>query len=270
MKKFKMLNLICESCTLSSKEKLVAHYFVYKSNRSGECYPAVDTIAKHCGVSDRTVQRATKKLQEQDFIIIEKRYFKGRQSSNEYKLNTLLMDVERAENQQKESVDTNADANNSMEMITLEELLMPVFTLEASSSTEEEMPVPAEVYCYIEDSIEYDEYMDIDYDKIGSSDFKSDENYGEIDNLCLTMETGTIIDLKYMAWLELVIIMEMYKCRANFMFVYASYYNDYVIELNRNQLYQLKLKYVHVLFYAHFRGDMVTPKLYNKYIDIEE
>ncbi|BCJ93573.1 hypothetical protein acsn021_11420 [Anaerocolumna cellulosilytica] len=272
MKKFKMLNLICESCALSSKEKLVAHYFVYKSNRIGECYPAVGTIAKHCGVSERTVQRATKKLQEQDYITIEKRYFKGRQSSNEYKLNTLLLDVEQAENLQKESMDTNADANNTMETVFLEELLMPVFTLEASSDDEEEIPVLTEGCYYIEeDSMEYDEYMDIDYDEIGFLDYVSDEDYGEVDNVCLAMETGAvIIDLKYVDWLKLLMVIKMYKCRANFMFVYAGRHDDHAIELKKNQFYQLKLKYLHVLFYAHFRGDMVTPKLYNKYIDIEK
>lgn len=92
MKKFKMLNLICESCTLTSKEKLVAQYFVYKSNKKGECYPSVETIASHCGVSERTVQRATKKLKEKDYISIEVRYYKGRQSSNEYRLNAMLID----------------------------------------------------------------------------------------------------------------------------------------------------------------------------------
>jgi DNA-binding transcriptional regulator YhcF (GntR family) len=90
MKKFKMLNLICDNCALSSKEKLVAQYFIYKSNKSGECYPSVETISKHCGVSVRTVQRATKKLQERNYITIDKRYYKGRQSSNQYTLNTEI------------------------------------------------------------------------------------------------------------------------------------------------------------------------------------
>lgn len=125
MKKFKMLNLICESCTLTSKEKLVAQYFVYKSNQSGECYPSVNTIAKHCGVSDRTVQRATKKLQEKNFITIEKRTYRGRQSSNEYKLNTNITN-----DNEIEAVEVTADCL-VFEIVSIDELLM-----EASVKTE--------------------------------------------------------------------------------------------------------------------------------------
>ncbi len=121
MKKFKMLNLICESCTLTSKEKLVAQYFIYKSNKKGECYPSVETIANHCGVSERTVQRATKKLQEKDYISIEIRYCKGRQSSNEYKLNTMLIDGMWEEcNECGESKGIALD----MEIINLEKILL--------------------------------------------------------------------------------------------------------------------------------------------------
>lgn len=116
VKKFKMLNLICENCTLTSKEKLVAQYFVYKSNKAGECYPSVATISKHCGVSQRTVQRATKKLQEKNYIIIEKRYYKGRQSSNQYSLNTAIsLDY-------NEEVTDNNEIGN-MEVLTLTDIL---------------------------------------------------------------------------------------------------------------------------------------------------
>lgn len=110
MKKFKMLNIICESCELSGKEKQVAHYFVYKSNKIGSCYPSVKTIAEHCGVSDRTVQRATKALKEKGYIIVIPRFVKGRQSSNEYQLNTLL-----AEQYEREK---EMDAENKTERKT--------------------------------------------------------------------------------------------------------------------------------------------------------
>jgi DNA-binding MarR family transcriptional regulator len=121
MQKFKMLNLICENCTLTSKEKLVAQYFIYKSNKTGECYPSVETISKHCGVSQRTVQRATKKLQEKNYIFIEKRYYKGRQSSNQYSLNTTM----RLEND-REIQETNvieSEKKDELEIITLNDIL---------------------------------------------------------------------------------------------------------------------------------------------------
>ncbi len=121
MKKFKILNLICENCDLSSKEKLVAQYFVYKSNKSGECYPSVETISKHCGVSVRTVQRATKKLQERNYITIDKRYYKGRQSSNQYTLNTDI------EIENKDYL-TDESTQNDFELVSMTEILQDDIT----------------------------------------------------------------------------------------------------------------------------------------------
>ena len=93
MKKFEMLNIICQDCDLTAKEKLVAQYFVYKSNKSGACYPCVSVIAEQCSVSRRTVQRATKKLAEKGYIIIEKRFkCGGKQTSNFYSFNILLLE----------------------------------------------------------------------------------------------------------------------------------------------------------------------------------
>lgn len=93
MKKFQMLNIICDSCELTAKEKLVAQYFVYKSNQAGVCYPSVNTIAKQCGASERTIQRATKKLQQKGYIVINKRSINGKQTSNEYVL--VVNDLDR-------------------------------------------------------------------------------------------------------------------------------------------------------------------------------
>lgn len=44
MKNFEMLNIICNNCNLTSKEKMVAYYFVYRSNQEGICYPAVNNM----------------------------------------------------------------------------------------------------------------------------------------------------------------------------------------------------------------------------------
>jgi DNA-binding transcriptional regulator YhcF (GntR family) len=124
MKKFEMLNIICNNCNLTSKEKLVAHYFVYRSNQVGICYPAVNTIANHCGVSERTIQRATKKLQERGYIIISKRDIKGRQTSNEYK---LILDPNKiASVSEIEMVDTPVcdSKEEQMNVVLLEDILM--------------------------------------------------------------------------------------------------------------------------------------------------
>lgn len=124
MKKFEMLNIICSNNSeLTAKEKLVAHYFVYKSNRSGACYPAVQTIAEQCGVSRRTIQRATKKLQERGYINIEKRYNMGKQTSNLYAFNILLLEeIKREKEAVREEEEQEEKVSGKMESIELDEL----------------------------------------------------------------------------------------------------------------------------------------------------
>lgn len=165
MKKFKMLNLICDSCELTSKEKLVAHYFIYKSNKKGECYPAVSTIASKCGVSERTIQRATKKLQEEGFITIVKRFFEGKQTSNEYKLNTLLID----------GLERNNDIEEDMEQVRSqddrEDIEIPFTNFEEELSYFEEsnnvapVSLQTEINKFEINNIEYD----YDYDELDES-----------------------------------------------------------------------------------------------------
>lgn len=123
MKKFEMLNVICASCELTAKEKLVAHYFVYKSNRSGTCYPCVNTIAEQCGVSRRTIQRATKKLQERGFITIEKRFNMGRQTSNLYSFNFLLLEEMERDKEIKKESEKQVQDIAAMEVLELDEIL---------------------------------------------------------------------------------------------------------------------------------------------------
>lgn len=125
MKKFEMLNIICKDCDLTAKEKLVAQYFVYKSNKLGSCYPCVATIAEECGVSRRTVQRATKKLEEREYILIEERFKFGKQASNLYTFNTLLLTERQRvkEEREQESIQQEKADSIVMEVIEFEELL---------------------------------------------------------------------------------------------------------------------------------------------------
>lgn len=124
LKKFEMLNTIYENCSLSAKEILVAQYFVYKSNTQGRCYPSVHTIADECSVSERTVQRATKKLQEKGYIVITKRMLHGKQSSNEYKIieNPCVEELEPSGAEIKEEVQEIEDTVE-MTVISLEDIL---------------------------------------------------------------------------------------------------------------------------------------------------
>lgn len=125
MKKFEMLNIICQDCELTAKEKLVAQYFVYKSNKSGACYPCVDKIAEQCSVSRRTVQRATKKLAEKSYIIIEKRFKFGKQTSNLYSFNILLLEEIEREKEKIQEEDKAEDKamEPTIKVVDLEELL---------------------------------------------------------------------------------------------------------------------------------------------------
>lgn len=138
MKKFEMLNIITRDCELTAKEKLVAQYFVYKSNKSGACYPSVDKIAEDCSVSRRTVQRATKKLAEKEYIIKEKRFKFNKQTSNLYSFNILLLEQMQREKkfvQEEDNQEGKADSTVlAMEVIELEEL----FNMENTYATIEE------------------------------------------------------------------------------------------------------------------------------------
>lgn len=124
MKKFEILKRIYENCSLTSKEILVAQYFVYKSDKKGSCYPSVTTIAYECGVSERTVQRATGKLRERGYLSIEKRVVNGRQTSNEYRITTdMPEDDPLSDNGAVQNKDVIEDKNKSMVVISLEELI---------------------------------------------------------------------------------------------------------------------------------------------------
>jgi DNA-binding transcriptional regulator YhcF (GntR family) len=146
LKKFEILNTIYDNCSLSAKEILVAQYFVYKSNTQGRCYPSVHTIAEECCVSERTVQRATKKLQEKGYINIIKRMLNGKQSSNEYKIieNSVMDEEELCRSEIKDEILENG---NTVEMtvISLDDIL------EVSSDIEWENRHIVDTPFYIED-----------------------------------------------------------------------------------------------------------------------
>ena len=86
MDKGQILNRVYES-SLPSRAKTVMFYLVNRSNKELTCFPAVPTIARETGLSERTVQRALKKLVEEGFVEKISRYREnGGQSSNLYKL----------------------------------------------------------------------------------------------------------------------------------------------------------------------------------------
>lgn len=86
-----VLNRVYES-SLPSRAKTIMFYLVNRSNKELTCFPAIPTIARETGMSERTVQRALKELCEEGFIEKTSRYREnGGQSSN---LFSLLMKEE--------------------------------------------------------------------------------------------------------------------------------------------------------------------------------
>jgi DNA-binding transcriptional MocR family regulator len=62
-------------------------YLVNRSSRELTCFPAIPTMARETGLSERTVQRALKELCEEGYISRRQRFRKnGGQSSNLYVL----------------------------------------------------------------------------------------------------------------------------------------------------------------------------------------
>ncbi len=218
VKKFKMLNLICESCTLTSKEKLVAQYFVYKSNKTGECYPSVETIARHCGVSERTVQRATKKLQEKDYITIEKRYYKGRQSSNEYRLNTMLIEESRLE---AAASSKDNDCMEEMEIIDLNEILLDTADTEMDLEKDNQVIiVENEKVNHTNSEIFNDfDYDDLDKELLESIYGQDSNNYIDVINLDRGNEKHVDIivrDYRYNLCLSIILLVKLSKSIKNY------------------------------------------------------
>ena len=62
-------------------------YLADRANKTGECWPAIPTIAKELKISESTVRRALYDLRKEELITTEQRYRKkGGKSSLLYKL----------------------------------------------------------------------------------------------------------------------------------------------------------------------------------------
>jgi len=84
--KARVLNRIYAS-SLPGRAKTIMFYIVNRSNKELTCFPAIPTMARETGLSERTVQRALKELCAEGYIVKTPRYRKNRsQSSNLYLL----------------------------------------------------------------------------------------------------------------------------------------------------------------------------------------
>ena len=73
---------------LPPSSKLILMAIADAADEDGDCWPKVKTIAKKCGVSDRTVQRVLKEFISDNLISVTPRFSQDRrQVSNNYRLN---------------------------------------------------------------------------------------------------------------------------------------------------------------------------------------
>jgi hypothetical protein len=73
---------------LPPSSKLILMAIADAADEEGDCWPKVKTIAKKCGVSDRTVQRILKEFITNGLISVTPRFSQDRrQVSNNYRLN---------------------------------------------------------------------------------------------------------------------------------------------------------------------------------------
>lgn len=73
---------------LPPSSKLILMAIADAADEEGDCWPKVKTIAKKCGVSDRTVQRVFKEFIANGLISVTPRFSQDRrQVSNNYRLN---------------------------------------------------------------------------------------------------------------------------------------------------------------------------------------
>ncbi|AGK97118.1 helix-turn-helix domain-containing protein [Clostridium pasteurianum] len=125
MKKGEILDKVYKS-NLPSRAKQIMFYLINRANTEGTCFPSVRTIAKDCGVSERTVQRTMKVIFEAGFVIKENRYRdNGGQSSNLYKLQIELenkVDNQPVTNKKKTKEEKNGDTK-SIETVTFHDYI---------------------------------------------------------------------------------------------------------------------------------------------------
>lgn len=70
---------------LPHRAKAIYMYLKDRSNRTGECWPGINTIAADLGLSRSTVKRAIRDLTQRSFLKKEPRYREnGSNSSNLY------------------------------------------------------------------------------------------------------------------------------------------------------------------------------------------
>lgn len=128
MDKAKVLNKVYAS-SLPSRAKTVMFYLINRSNKELTCFPAIPTIAKDTGLSERTVQRALNELCVEGYVEKSSRYREnGGQSSNLYRIigneesksdtetPVTEANIDNYDNIAEAEIDTNTKFDSSYEM----------------------------------------------------------------------------------------------------------------------------------------------------------
>lgn len=111
MDKARVLNRVYAS-SLPGRAKTVMFYLVNRSNKELTCFPAIPTMARETGLSERTVQRALKELCAEGYIVKTPRYRKnGSQSSNLYLL--VVKNDNQADDSALETVESKGEVCES-------------------------------------------------------------------------------------------------------------------------------------------------------------
>lgn len=81
---------VMEDESLKASDKSVyAVLCMYADNNSSECWPSRETIMKKAGISDHSLRKSLRKLQDAGYIHVEKRNNYAGQATNLY----VLLDV---------------------------------------------------------------------------------------------------------------------------------------------------------------------------------
>lgn len=70
----------------ASDKSVYATLCMYADNNSSECWPSRSTIMKKAGISDHSLRKSIRKLEEYGYIEVSKRYNSKGQASNRYTL----------------------------------------------------------------------------------------------------------------------------------------------------------------------------------------
>lgn len=94
MDMFRSFQAVMADDQITTAGKCVFINLLSRMDRKGYCYPAVATMEKETGYSERTIQRQTKSLAEKGYIVTVEQKSMGKQFSNRYYLAPIEQETE--------------------------------------------------------------------------------------------------------------------------------------------------------------------------------